>query len=173
MSLSGVAAIAIAAVHFDEYTHFPGSAAVLPIGGALLAVAGGTIAPGRGAERLLALAPFQWIGKLSYSLYLWHWPLLILTASYLGHDLTLAGNLFLCLIALALSVITYWLVESPARNSGWLKARPSAVSVAAGLAVVVIAVGLATGLRATLPSPVSVEGSIDDLYNSSQPADVP
>jgi peptidoglycan/LPS O-acetylase OafA/YrhL len=73
--------------------------------GTVLAVAGGTIAPGTGAELMLKQPPFQWIGELSYSLYLWHWPVLVIAAGQAGHDLTVSQNLLLCLASLALSAL--------------------------------------------------------------------
>ncbi len=159
MSLLGVAAIAAASLLFDAYTQFPGFAVVLPVGGAALAVAGGTAAPGQGVEWLLRCAPVQWIGKLSYSLYLWHWPVLIIAQGYVGHNLTLAENLLLCLGALALSALTFRLVESPARNSTWLKGRSPLISIAAGACLVLFSFGLATGLKATALEQSPVEES--------------
>jgi peptidoglycan/LPS O-acetylase OafA/YrhL len=157
MSLVGVAMIVTAALRFDEFTPFPGSAALLPIGGAVLAVAGGCVAPGGGAEWLLGSAPLQWLGKRSYSLYLWHWPILVIAAGYVGRDLSAAQRLSLVVLAVALSAATFWAIEAPARNSAWLKARPSLVSVAVGATLVIFTLGLASGLKESLPQPTTVE----------------
>ena len=53
---------------------YPGAFAALPVSGTAAVIAGGLTAPTAGAERLLGLSPFQWLGARSYSLYLWHWP---------------------------------------------------------------------------------------------------
>jgi peptidoglycan/LPS O-acetylase OafA/YrhL len=74
----GVALIVFAALAFDDSTPYPGSAALLPVAGAVAIIAAGCAASSRlGAEALLGTAPFQRIGAWSYSWYLWHWPVLI------------------------------------------------------------------------------------------------
>ncbi|MEW1918605.1 acyltransferase family protein [Pseudarthrobacter oxydans] len=151
--MAGLIAIAAAAVTLDEYTRFPGSAALLPVGGTVLVIIGGTITANRGAELLLRWRPLQWVGKLSYSLYLWHWPVLILAAAALGTELGMATKLAFAAVALALSILTYKYVESPARNSSWLKARRPSVSVAFGVALVALSLVLASILVSILPKP--------------------
>jgi peptidoglycan/LPS O-acetylase OafA/YrhL len=69
---TGLAAIITAAVVYDEYTPFPGIAALVPVGGAALLIAAGCRTSAAG--RLLAVAPMRVLGKLSYGWYLWHWP---------------------------------------------------------------------------------------------------
>ncbi|GAB3993644.1 hypothetical protein GCM10029992_05860 [Glycomyces albus] len=81
LGLAGLAAIAAAAYAYDGQTAFPGYTALLPVAGTMLLIAAGT---GKGANHvsaLLSTGPFQLVGKLSYSLYLWHWPVLILFPS--------------------------------------------------------------------------------------------
>jgi peptidoglycan/LPS O-acetylase OafA/YrhL len=150
MSLGGVLSILVAGLVFTTSTPFPGYAVVLPAGGAALTVAGGTIAPGSGAEIVLRLGVFQWLGKLSYSLYLWHWPLLTIAQEYQGKELATGETLFLCLLALALSAATFMLVEQPVRRSIWLKRRSPLLSVALGVCLVAVSFGIATGLIAWL-----------------------
>lgn len=144
ISWGGVATILLAAILFDANTIFPGYMAMIPVLGTILAVAGGSIAPGEGAERLLKRQPFQLIGKLSYSLYLWHWPVLVIAEGRAGHELSVGENLLLCLAALGLSAITYVLVENPVRNAEVLRQRTPLASVAVGVALVALSFGLAT-----------------------------
>ena len=61
----------------------PGSWSI-PVLGAALVIAGGTNGPEVGHRVVLRLGPFQWLGKLSYSIYLWHWPFLIIAAEAAG-----------------------------------------------------------------------------------------
>ena len=67
-------------------------------------------------------SPLRWLGRLSYSLYLWHWPILIIAAEYAGKtSLPVKDNLGWDVVALAASVVTYRLVENPIRRSTWLR----------------------------------------------------
>ena len=71
-----------------------------------------------GRRRLLRLRPFQWIGLISYSLYLWHWPVLTIAAERKGPDtLSVSDSLWWVLLSLGLAVITYLLLENPIRHS--------------------------------------------------------
>ncbi len=80
MTWLGIGMILAAALTFDAQSDYPGSLVALPVLGAGFVIAGGAAAPLYGVEALLGLAPFRWLGRLSYSLYLWHWPILILAA---------------------------------------------------------------------------------------------
>lgn len=115
----GLAAVAAGAVLYTASTPFPGYAALLPVLGTAAVIAGGT---GRSAG-LLGLAPLQWIGKLSYSWYLWHWPALQLAPHALGRPLSVPENLVVALGALLLALGTYHLVENPARHLRALRDR--------------------------------------------------
>ena len=117
LSWAGLGAIALAAVLFTAQTPYPGSAVALPVLGAALVIAGGVVAPRAGAEGLLGLGPFQWLGKRSYALYLWHWPILIIAAEAADKSsLSLADNLGLILGAVVISMASYRLVENPIRH---------------------------------------------------------
>ncbi len=144
MSWAGVATILAASMLLDSTTQFPGYAVTLPVLGTVLAVAGGTIASGGGAETILGTWPFQWIGKLSYSLYLWHWPVLVIAAGKAGRDLHLYESLALCIVAIALAALTYTILEDPVRDSGYLKRRAPTLSVGMGAALIVICLGFST-----------------------------
>jgi peptidoglycan/LPS O-acetylase OafA/YrhL len=136
-SMAGLLAIVAAGVLFDGNTPIPGYAVALPVGGAFLAVAGGTIAPARGLECLLATRPLQWLGKRSYAWYLWHWPVLAIAAGRIGHPLTVLENVGLCLLALGVAAISFALVEHPIHRSSRLLSRTPWLSVALGAVLVV------------------------------------
>jgi hypothetical protein len=84
---------------------------------------------------MLSLAPLQYIGARSYSLYLWHWPVLVLFEAQFG---LLSGVEIAILMAMsfALSMVTYDLVEQPIRKSAFLS-HTSRRTITAGVAVVV------------------------------------
>jgi len=146
MSWSGVAIIVATGFLYDPTTTFPGAAIALPVMGAVLAVAGGTVAPEGGAETILKRAPLQWVGKLSYSLYLWHWPVILLAAGYAGRELSVTENLMLYIPAIALSGLTYVIVEEPIRGAKALVKRPSFVSVGLGVGLVAMSLGTASAM---------------------------
>jgi peptidoglycan/LPS O-acetylase OafA/YrhL len=140
----GLAAIVLAAVVFNGQTAYPGVLVAVPVGGAALVIAGGTAGSRFGAESLLGLWPFRHLGRISYSLYLWHWPILILAAESQGQtSLSLSSSLAWLLVALGASIVTYWLVENPIRHSVWLRRRHVA-SVGMGAALIATTLLVAT-----------------------------
>lgn len=134
----GLALIVPAYLLLDEALPFPGLLALLPVVGTVLLLvsgAGERQADGKlagGPAALLSLPPMQWIGKLSYSLYLWHWPVIVyagmVTAELSGLDR------FACLaLTLMLSIFTYHVIENPVRRNGWLMASAARALVPAAL----------------------------------------
>lgn len=157
MSWAGVGLILLAAMTYDAETIFPGLAMLLPVAGSALAIAGGTAAPEAGAERVLGLRPFQWMGALSYSVYLWHWPLLVIAWARAGEVLPLGQNLLICGAAIGVSAATYVIVEDPVRSARFLKERAPAISVALGLSLVVLSSSVATWYAEAHREPAPVE----------------
>jgi peptidoglycan/LPS O-acetylase OafA/YrhL len=147
---AGLTAILVAAIVYNAQTPYPSVYAALPVCGAAMVIAAGTANPKFGVERLLGTLPFRQLGRLSYSLYLWHWPILILAAESQGREsLPLSSNLGWLLVALGASIVTYWVVENPIRHSSWLRRR-SVASIGMGAAFVV-----ATLLVSTVESAVT------------------
>jgi peptidoglycan/LPS O-acetylase OafA/YrhL len=133
----GLAGVVLAIVTYDASTAFPGHAALLPVVGVALVIAAGEGPVDGPLQRLLGIRPAQWMGDVSYSFYLWHWPFLVLAAGYLGHPTTVTQNLLLLMAALALSAVTYYGVENPLRQARLLSSR-----VWRGLAVYPVAVAV-------------------------------
>jgi peptidoglycan/LPS O-acetylase OafA/YrhL len=141
LSWAGLIAIVVATFVYTPSTPFPGYAALLPTLGAAAVIVGGTVPDSRGAVALLGLRPVRFLGRISYSLYLWHWPILVLAAGYAGHSLSTGVNLLLLVGAGILSTISYFLVEEPVRTSQALRTRSNYLSI--GLGLVLIATVLA------------------------------
>jgi peptidoglycan/LPS O-acetylase OafA/YrhL len=133
-AFAGLAAIAIAAFVYSPKTSFPGLAAALPcLGAALLIHSGGETLAGR----LLSTRPLVFTGRISYSLYLWHWPLLAFATYRLGALPSVGGRAALIALAYALAVLTYAWVEQPVRRSKVLLTTPR-VFAAGAVAIVAI-----------------------------------
>jgi peptidoglycan/LPS O-acetylase OafA/YrhL len=106
---------------------FPGVGALPAVAGAalvLLAVHGGL------RVRALEFSPLRGVGLISYSLYLWHWPLLALLRSRLLDAPPLPLNLALCLVAVVLATLSYRYVETPLRRRALHKPKAITVGVA-------------------------------------------
>jgi peptidoglycan/LPS O-acetylase OafA/YrhL len=116
----GLAGIVASALFLDSTTPYPGSAVALPVVSSGLLIAAGCGTPSTLVGRGLSATPLQWLGARSYSLYIWHWPVLIIPEQYAGHPLNLWANTGLVALAVVLSALSYRLVENPVRNSSFL-----------------------------------------------------
>jgi peptidoglycan/LPS O-acetylase OafA/YrhL len=115
----GLVLIGWAYLTVSEEMSFPGFIAVVPAAGTVLVLLAGARQSRWGPAALLSLAPCQWVGKLSYSLYLWHWPVIVY-AAMLKPDLSLLDRVLLLALTFALSLLTYLALENPIRRNGWL-----------------------------------------------------
>ncbi|MGA8846396.1 MAG: acyltransferase family protein [Nocardioides sp.] len=117
LALAGLLGIGYTVAVYDESRAFPGYEAALPV---LSAVALIAAAAGPGARptvsRLLAVRPLRKIGDWSYSLYLWHWPLIVIPQVSLGRTLSPTETLIAVLLTFQLGSLTYRYVEQPFRT---------------------------------------------------------
>jgi peptidoglycan/LPS O-acetylase OafA/YrhL len=133
----GLGMIVAATVLYSEATAFPGLAALLPCLGCCLLLA--DTRDTSWMKRVLETSPFVYIGRISYSLYLWHWPLITLqrTANVVHTGL---GPIFDKLIVVGLiflaSDLSYRYVETPLRrgSGGWTRQRRALNILAASAA---------------------------------------
>jgi peptidoglycan/LPS O-acetylase OafA/YrhL len=148
----GLAGILAAALLLDGRVPFPGVAALLPVLATACVVAGGCAAPRYGAELLLRRAPLRVVGRISYSWYLWHWPLLQIWPQATGHSLTAGQRAVAALASLLLAAVTYRLVERPARSRPVLVRRPVVgLGFGASCAAAVCAVSASAAVLVTVP----------------------
>ena len=114
----GVIGIALASFKFDETTAFPGINALLPVVATAILIGTIPIWP-RFFNDLSNNRLAQWLGAISYPLYLWHWPALVLPSSALGRPLRIRERIFCILLTVVLAHLTSKFVEQPLRHKNW------------------------------------------------------
>ncbi len=135
----GITALAVATATYSQDSSYPGYRALLPVIGALLVIHAGT-SSSNPINRALGLAPLQWLGRVSYSWYLWHWPFILLAVAWLSRD-TLGVRTAAALVALGVGTVAHELVENPARfNPRLIGSRPLTYAMGAAITAVVLLV---------------------------------
>ncbi|MBV9456295.1 MAG: acyltransferase [Bradyrhizobium sp.] len=131
---AGALLIGAAVALLDAHRAFPGWWALLPVAGSALLLS----APAAWGNRvILGSWPAVWIGLISYPLYLWHWPLLVLFAAIKFGALSDFEREGVLLLSTLLAIGTYWFIERPFRFGKPLPLK--AVSLASAMALVAIA----------------------------------
>ncbi|MGR3464996.1 acyltransferase family protein [Limimaricola sp.] len=183
LALAGAGLVLYAMLAYDAHTVFPGWAAVPPVLGSALIILYAD--PGALLGRVLALRPVVFVGLISYSLYLWHQPVLAFARHYLGHEPAAPVLVALLLLCVLLAVLTWHFVEKPFRRRGPLALLPRRKHVYAWSAASIVAVtgiGVAGDLRAGFPGRLSdwemrvyVESGwySDCMYTRDAPAPAP
>jgi hypothetical protein len=148
--------IGFALFRYNEQTAFPGLAAVIPCMGSALIIAAGGSGPYL-VGRLLSIRPVVFVGMISYSLYLWHWPLIVLNnrgwsinisslvpkwiATHLYAQTT--NRLMTIALALVVAVLSWRFVERPFRlRPSWIGRRPLFALFASFMGVFLVGMGV-------------------------------
>ncbi|MDT0181537.1 acyltransferase family protein [Microbacterium sp. ARD31] len=160
----GVLTLLAVLFRFDGQTPFPGYAALAPTLGAAAIIAASNTDRWWYPTRVLALRPAQFVGDISYSLYLWHWPLIIIAPSVPFWGLTIYHRVALLALCFVLAWLTKRFVEDPVRSWRVLTSRPSRVTLWASLGAMVLVAGVAGGAWA-VNAPAYRQGvqAIEDL----------
>ncbi|MCW2675515.1 MAG: acyltransferase [Modestobacter sp.] len=138
VSWLGFGAIAVTAFTFTAATPFPGTAALLPVLGTVAVIWAGAPNDDWSPTTLAAFGPVRFLGDISYSAYLWHWPFVVIAPFALGHEMgTRAKIAVLVATVLAAWATKVW-VEDPVRTGTPLARR--------GLGTTFLATAVATGL---------------------------
>ncbi|NKX56493.1 acyltransferase [Arthrobacter sp. E918] len=116
LAWGGMAAILAAGVTYTAATPFPGYTALLPVAGTALVILAGT-EHRSSPTGVLGLKPVQWLGDVSYSVYLWHWPLIVLFPFATGADLRWWDKLAVLALTLVLAALTKVFVEDRFRSA--------------------------------------------------------
>ncbi len=154
-------------VTISEAVPYPGFAALAPTGAAALLIYSGASSRPTLVGFALSLRPLKYVGRLSYSWYLWHWPLLVFAGltSGIGHTLAAIALSFL------LAAATYHFIECPVRFSARLKSSPR-LTYALGASLVALAVGTGLAMKHFAPDKVDIGNGIllsRDAIKSDRP----
>lgn len=115
LAWGGLIVLGASMVGFDEATRFPGPAALVPTLATAAIIAAGSGGASGLAQRVLSIAPLRWVGRVSYSWYLWHWPLLVYAAVLWG-PLSTWGSVAVVGASMIPTVLTFHLVEQRFRR---------------------------------------------------------
>jgi len=139
LAAAGLLMIVGSLLALDESTPNPGWFTLLPVlGTAALIYAGQEERTAIG--RFLETGLMRWMGRLSYSWYLWHWPIAVYWKDLVGDRIPLLFGM--PLVSLALAQLTYVVIEAPARKATWLQPPRRSLLAALGMAIVTVGAGL-------------------------------
>lgn len=133
---SGLALILYSTFFITHNDQFPGSIALIPVVGAALVLATETSSARWSPAKLAGLRPVQWLGDNSYSVYLWHWPLIVAAPWVLHRPTSWASKAVILTAALVLASLTKRFIEDPVRTGKvWQSRRwPTYAFATAGMA---------------------------------------
>ena len=126
---------------FDDETTFPGAYAAVPtIGAAILIYTGHSSVPT--ANRILSLKPLVFVGLISYSLYLWHWPVIVFSSYLKGMTLGVIENVAMLVGIFAVSILSWRYVETPFRRKQICSTRKALFIASLGATAILIVASL-------------------------------
>ncbi|WP_430645983.1 acyltransferase family protein [Agromyces sp. GXS1127] len=177
----GLAGLVVSIFIIDPSSPFPAPTALLPVLSAVAVIAAGIGETDPGYER--AMLPLTnraagYLGAISYSVYLWHFPVIVLLPALVAQG---SGRYFALALVLtaALSIASYRLVEQPVRRSRWLlpkepdprrAPRWRTVAVASGIIALVLAGGVAAGARVLAPTAEPTTPATADCFGAEAAA---
>ena len=150
LGAAGLFGIGASVFLYSSTTVYPGYAAVLPCLATCAVILAGASGPSI-AGRILSLPPVVFVGRISYALYLWHWPLLSLTSIWLLGRASPGLYAGLLVAALALATASTFLVEQPLRRRGGVIGRGPLFALAGATGAVFVALGSLAYFTGGLP----------------------
>lgn len=159
----GLALIAGSAVLLEPSIPFPGLSAVPVVVGTALAIMAGLGSPNP-FTRLLAAPPMLFVGLVSYSLYLWHWPLLSLATSLAGRPLAAAEAGAAVALSFVLAVLSWRYVERPFRRHGAMSRQLLWRTLAASAATMAALALVGGGVKVLDGLPQRFDGAVGRMF---------
>ena len=166
----GILVLVYVTFTFDGQTPFPGYNAILPTLGAAAVIAASNADRWWYPTRILSIRPAQFVGDISYSLYLWHWPLIVIAPSVPFWGLTIYHRVALLALCFVLAWLTKRFVEDPFRGFTPLTTRPARVTLWSSLgAMIVVALVAATAWFVNAPLYTQGTRDIQQLQEDPPP----
>jgi peptidoglycan/LPS O-acetylase OafA/YrhL len=141
LGLSGVLMIVAPIFLYTDQTPFPGLSAVAPVLGTALIIYSNMIEKSP-SSKIVGVAPLVFIGQISYSLYLWHWPLILFAKYYIIRPLSGLETSLLLAVILAISTLSWRFVETPFRSRRFLSTRQVFAFGFSAMAVIIAGAGI-------------------------------
>jgi peptidoglycan/LPS O-acetylase OafA/YrhL len=162
LGLIGVLGIIVASMTFDESTQFPGYAALLPTLAAAAVIASSGSHASWSPRIVLNSKLFQYLGDISYSLYLWHWPLIVVYVEVTGQAIGLANGTLILIVSCGLAHISKVFVEDRFRTASLATGRTIAIGAGCIAATLLLGIGYLLWSEQGR-GPVALEGRLGAL----------
>lgn len=154
--------ITFAVIVYNESTAFPGTAAMVPVIATVLLLLSRDKWPPF-MDRISRFAIVQWLGKISYPLYLWHWPVLIIPEIYLARKLSLFQLILAIALILILSDLTHRFIEEPLRYRNMSAKKIYIATAMATLVSVCIGIAIINSYSSSITSQSGVTFDVDEV----------
>jgi peptidoglycan/LPS O-acetylase OafA/YrhL len=158
-SIVGLVLVIVPIFAYGSRTPFPGPMAMPPVLGAALIIHAGMGNAVSSVHKVLSVPALRFIGIISYSLYLWHWPIMVLSRYYFI-ELSEVGNAGVLAASMAAAVLSWAFVEQPfRRRDSVISARliiPAGIAAIAVVSVAGLSLSLSGGFPARLPEGIEL-----------------
>jgi hypothetical protein len=166
LALIAVPSLVFAAIKYNDQTAFPGTAAIIPVLATSLLILSSQRWPLL-LDKLGNNKVTQWLGEISYPLYLWHWPVLVIPSIYWARPLSLTEKILLLSFTVFLADLTHRFVEQPLRYVKWKNRRTFKVTVATTTALILTGTAIFFSYSNTITISEGGKYSLDEIVAKS------
>jgi peptidoglycan/LPS O-acetylase OafA/YrhL len=157
---------------FTENTPFPGSMALIPTVGVGFLLWAGILyeSDKNGAvQKALSFRPLTYIGDISYSLYLWHWPVVIFAIALFGPEISISAGLAVIILSVLGAALSTHFLENPIRHTDKLKSKLELYLLGAFSMAIAVIAGLLLMLAAPKEEVFTAGGEETEQFQSDYP----